>query len=59
MAGLKELVPATLLVAMMSLLGSGCGNKSPRVLQSISVTPGNADAQSFPNGQVQFMSSII
>jgi hypothetical protein len=29
-------------------------NGSPRLLQSISVTPAIADAQSFPNGQVQF-----
>jgi hypothetical protein len=38
----------------MSLFASGCGNGSPRLLQSISVSPASADAQSFPSGQVQF-----
>ena len=43
-----------LLTGIISLLANGCGNGSPRVLQSISVSPASADAQSFPNGQVQF-----
>ncbi len=48
----KILISVTLLFSGMELVASGCG--SPRLLQSVSVTPASADAQSFPNGQVQF-----
>ena len=54
MAQFKALLPATLLVAGLSLVATGCGNGNPRVLQSISVSPASADAQNFPNAQVQF-----
>lgn len=54
LARFKILLPATLLLAGIELLASGCGSSTPRLLQSISVTPANANAQSFPNGQVQF-----
>lgn len=54
MARFKALLPTTLLLAGIELVAGGCGNGSPRVLQSISVTPAIADAHSFPNGQVQF-----
>ena len=47
-------LPTTLLLAGIELVASGCGAGSPRVLQSISVTPASADANSFPNGEVQF-----
>ena len=43
--------------ALALLLALGCGgmsNSSPRVLQSINVTPATADALNFSNGQVQF-----
>ena len=46
-----------LLVFMLACIGvtsSGCGGGSPRVLRSISVIPASADAQSSPNGEVQF-----
>jgi hypothetical protein len=54
MARFKVLLPTTLLLAGIELVASGCGNGSPRLLQSISVTPASANAHSFPNGQVQF-----
>jgi hypothetical protein len=44
-------------LAMSSIATIGCGsmNSSPnRVLQSMAVTPASADAQTFPQGQVQF-----
>ena len=41
------------LLAVTSI-GLACNNISPRRLQSISVSPATADAQSSPNGQVQF-----
>ena len=44
----------TLLLAGVELVAGGCGSGSPRLLQSISVTPATADALSFPSGQVQF-----
>ena len=41
------------ILAAVELIASGCGG-SPRQLQSVSVSPATADAQSFPGGQVQF-----
>lgn len=38
---------------------SGCGSSTPRTLQSVSVMPSVADAQDFPNGQVQFVATGI
>jgi hypothetical protein len=43
-----------LLVGLLLLI-SGCGGGSPRLLQSITVSPASADAHSFPDGQVQFI----
>jgi len=45
----RGLVPLLLMLAFLSL---SCG--SSRQLNSISVNPATADAQKFPNGQVQF-----
>src|SRR5215469_18369254 len=52
MARFNVLLPTALLLAGIELVG--CGNGGPRRLQSVSVTPASADAQSFLNGQVQF-----
>lgn len=50
--------PSLLLIAgMLMLFGSGCGAtnpSSPRLLTAITLSPAAADAQDFPNGQVQF-----
>ena len=46
-------------LAGIELVASGCGNNSPRLLQSISVTPATADARTFPKGQVQFTAAGI
>jgi len=54
MARFNVLLPTTVLLAGIELVANGCGHGSPRSLQSISVTPASANAQSFPNGQVQF-----
>lgn len=45
-----------LAVVVIAALSAGCGamNSSNRVLQSITVTPANADAQGSSMGQVQF-----
>lgn len=53
MARFNVLLCAAVLLAV-EFAGSGCGNGGPRVLQSISVIPASADAQNFPNHQVQF-----
>jgi hypothetical protein len=48
---------ATLFLAALALHTLGCGSSNMntnRVLQSMVITPANADAQTFPNGQVQF-----
>jgi hypothetical protein len=51
-------VLATFFLAALVLQTLGCGSSanmnSNRVLQSMVITPANADAQTFPNGQVQF-----
>lgn len=50
----NQLLPAVLIFAGI-LIAAGCGSgNSPRQLQSISLSPTSADAQNFPNGQVQF-----
>lgn len=54
MARFKKFVPLAVLLASVELALTACGTGSSRVLQAISVTPSTADAQSFPNGQVQF-----
>src|SRR5579871_1008745 len=56
MARLRVSLPTTLLIAGIELVAGGCGNASapPRLLQSVSVTPATANAESFSNGQVQF-----
>jgi len=43
-------VPSLFLIASFVLFGCGSG----RQLQTVTLSPLNADAQSFPNGQVQF-----
>src|SRR5215467_7775855 len=56
MARFNEVLPTTVLL-VIELVAGGCGSGSPgstRLLQSISVTPASADAQSSPNAQVQF-----
>lgn len=58
MARMKVLLAATLLLTGIAVLAVGCGS-SNRVIQSVSVTPATADAQNFPNGQVQFTASGI
>lgn len=35
----------------------GCGSSTPRKLLSVTVSPSAADAQNFPNGQVQFVAT--
>lgn len=37
----------------------GCGMSTPRMLQSVAVSPATADASDFPNGQVQFTATGI
>ena len=52
----KALISATVLTLLASLL-IACASSNPnnfRYLISIAVTPTTADAQTFPNGQVQF-----
>ena len=54
MARVTVLLCAAVLLAGIEFVASGCGNGGPRALQSISVVPASADAQNFPNHQVQF-----
>jgi hypothetical protein len=56
MARVRVFLPTTLLIAV-ELVAGGCGSNTspnPRLLQSVSVTPPTANAQTFSNGQVQF-----
>jgi len=36
-------------------LTAGCGNSTPRTLQSVTASPATADAKTFANGRVQFI----
>jgi len=45
----------TLLALALIVLTAGCGNSTPRMLQSVTASPASADAKNFPNGQVQFI----
>jgi uncharacterized protein YjdB len=54
---LKLIVGLVCVLAVFALATIGCGsmNSSPnRVLQSMTLNPATADAQQFPQGQVQF-----
>src|SRR5579862_1080818 len=45
------------LFAVLLLIGAialACGSSTPRLAQSLTVTPATADASSYPNGQVPF-----
>jgi hypothetical protein len=43
-----------ILALSLAMVAAGCGNSSPRTLQSVIASPASADAQGFPNGKVQF-----
>jgi hypothetical protein len=43
-----------ILALSLAVVTTGCGNSSPRILQSVVANPASADAQNFPNGKVQF-----
>jgi hypothetical protein len=49
---MKLMVP--ILVLSLAVVATGCGSNSPRSLQSVVANPASADAQTFPNGKVQF-----
>lgn len=53
---MNEAIRRTLVVLPIILI-AGCGGRGARELVSVNVTPNAADAQSFPNGQVQLMAS--
>lgn len=53
---MNEAILKTLLVLSLIAI-AGCGGQGARELISINVTPSAADAQTFPNSQVQFMAS--
>src|SRR4029077_16359758 len=44
----------SILVVSLAVLGMGCGSSGVRMLESVTATPARADAQNFPNGEVQF-----
>ena len=52
-------IVSTLLLIGIEFLVGGCGNSGPRLLQSVSVSPANADAQDFANERVQFTAEGI
>ena len=45
---------ATTLALSVLVASTGCGNSSPRMLQSVIASPAIADAQNFTNGKVKF-----
>ena len=42
------------IVLCLAVATTACGNSSSRTLQSVIANPATADAQTFPNGKVQF-----
>jgi hypothetical protein len=52
MVMLKSLILALLLATMLGTMS--CGANTPRLLQSVTVSPKSAVAHEFQNGQVQF-----
>ena len=44
-----------ILLVLPLIATAGCGGQGAREVISVNLTPSSADAQSFPNGQVQFM----
>jgi hypothetical protein len=50
----RKYLAASLFLGIAASITLACGSSSPHDLQSISVSPSSADAQNFPNGQVQF-----
>jgi hypothetical protein len=42
------------LLILAATITLACGSKEPHIPQSVSVSPATANAQDFPNGQVQF-----
>jgi hypothetical protein len=55
---MKRLGPSILLL-LLAVEAVGCGSGSPRMLQSVTASPMTADAQNFPNGQVQFTATGV
>jgi hypothetical protein len=55
---MKNLGPSILLL-LLAVETAACGAGSPRTLQSVTVSPLTADAQNFPNGQVQFTATGV
>jgi hypothetical protein len=52
-----HILSATLLCVAASI-AIACGGSTPqREIQSISISPSTADAQDYPNGQVQFVAT--
>jgi hypothetical protein len=51
---MKTWSPSLLLLICLAILLIACGSSSPRTLQTVGITPETADAQAFPNGEVQF-----
>jgi len=56
MKNLSAIVPLALVAGILGM--TGCGSSSnTRMLVSLSATPATADAQNYPNGQVQFVAT--
>jgi hypothetical protein len=48
-----------LAVAASITFACGAGSKPTRIIQSLSVSPGSADAKDYPNGEVAFVATGI
>jgi hypothetical protein len=45
------------LLVMAATISLGCGASGVRMLQSVTLSPATADAQNYPDGQVQFIAT--
>jgi hypothetical protein len=46
-----------LLAVSLTVFAAGCGSSAPRMLQSVTANPAQADAKNFPSGRVQFVAT--
>lgn len=51
---MKSCGPALFLFIFLAVVLVGCGSSATRTLQAVGVSPATADANQFPNGEIQF-----
>lgn len=50
-------LPLLAVLIVLAVIALACGSSTPRLAQSLTVTPATADASTYPNGQVPFIAT--